>query len=597
MFCKYNYMPASSTNDIKNDILAILTGETNVNNLSQSCVKSNSLIVKTQNTPAGWEQMNTKQVSINESTITTSAYWKDVTFGLGNFFMCGPASTNAAGTFLQYSADGSKWTVLNSLPSAPWSKILYNGNDLNPLFVAIAGGDSGSSLVAASSTDGKLWVQRALPVSQSWGTLAFRPGASPLWLALPKETGSAVGAISSDGTTWTQIALPISMSATGAVYDGEVFWITTYSTTLLYKFNGTTWTGVTLPGGQYYSDITYGNGTLVLTPHEQISTNATLVSINKGLTWVSVTLPETTYWRRVIFTGTMFIAGAGGSHITNTFAISYNGIDWFSSLKTITSTYYRDMAFGNNVVCIAPGNGSLLVPVISFDSTTLKALNEDSVSYKYINVDIKQSKLLIRSAELFGNLSTINLCKNSNSLLHAQQVDVVNGGIIFIGASERYVLCLSYKPSTSSYGSSSYGSFSGVVEFSRDDIWSTTYPAHAFISSNDFSTCYVPRTKSSIDSDVKDELAFLSLQPNIAITKQILSNIGDIPQHLSVDLRLSNTATYTYTVLGGIVLGGIKRTTDGFSITADEVIINNETYFVMSGGTSNPNFRLLIPKF
>lgn len=596
MFCKYNYAAGAEINNIKNDIVKILTGETVVNNLSSNCIKSNTLIVKKLDTPADWVIDPSAPANINEYTTSSGVYWKDVTFGLGYFFMCGISSSSAAGNFLQFSADGQSWTALNSLPSALWSKILYNNNNSSPLFVAISGGAVGNSSIAATSNDGKVWTQRALPVAQQWGSLAFRSGASPLWLALPKYVASTVGATSIDGITWTQITLPISMVATGITCDGSNFWVTTYNSTSIYKYNGTTWTAVPTAAGLYFSDIAYGNDALVLTPHEASNESKTLISTNGGLTWVTVTLPAQSYWCRIIFNGTMFFAVGGGNvQQSNCFAFSKNGVDW--TLIRFTTTYYwLGLAFGNKTVCVCPGL-SVLSPVVSYDSITLKSLNADGSSYKYINLDIKINRLFIRTAELFYDSITFNLCKNSDALTHAQQIDSVNGGVLFIGASNRYFLCLSYKPSANYYGSSSYGSFCGVVEFSKDDLWAGTYPSYAFLSSNDLSLVYVPRTKSSIESDVTGSLAVLALQPTMAMTKQILNTVGSIPQHASTDLRISNTTSYTYTVLGGVILGGIKRTTDSFSITADEVVIDDDTYFVMSGGTTNPALRILMPKF
>jgi hypothetical protein len=592
MWAKYAYQAGASKENVRADVVKILTGTTQVAALSSDCVKSNSLIISAADSPAGWLATGEDNAFIYEGA-SGNFQWRDVCFGNGLFLATGCAPAGGASTLLYSSSDGFTWTARNTLPNATWSRIEYNGNDAAPLFVAIAGNDGGVSTIAASSVDGLTWTARTLPANQTWGTLAYRSGASPLWLALPRATASAIGAISTDGLTWTQIALPGSTSYTGAIWNGSFFWVTT-SSGLLYKFNGSTWTAVTLPVTQGLSDIAFGGGSLVILPHEAAWSKVALVSRNSGASWGMVELPNG-LWRRIIFTGSSFVAI---SKSTGAIAFSVDGLVWVS--KFMAAGYEcHGLAAGKSVVCTAvySSSGSNVMPVINFNSDNLKALNDDGTSYKYVNVDVTPSAVVIRAAESMGFHTLSNLCYLSDSMTRAQQLDLTVGGILFLGASARYLLALSYKPATLAYGSSGYGSFCGVVEFSRDDVWNTNYPPFAWLSSNDFAACYTPRMKNGIDTDAKGAQAFLSLQPYISMSKQILDVSGNIPLHASVDLRLSNTASFTYTVLGGVVLGELKRTTDSFSITGDETIINSKSFFVMSGGTSNATFRLLMPKF
>ena len=53
MYASYFYTAGATETDVFNDIIAILTGETDVNNLSASCDKTNTQI-KTDYSPSGW---------------------------------------------------------------------------------------------------------------------------------------------------------------------------------------------------------------------------------------------------------------------------------------------------------------------------------------------------------------------------------------------------------------------------------------------------------------------------------------------------------------------------------------------------------------
>lgn len=55
MFARYEYKAGSLVADVVNDIVALLTGTTDVALLSASCIKENSSIISDVTRPAGWE--------------------------------------------------------------------------------------------------------------------------------------------------------------------------------------------------------------------------------------------------------------------------------------------------------------------------------------------------------------------------------------------------------------------------------------------------------------------------------------------------------------------------------------------------------------
>ena len=59
MFSKYTYKPSSTLSNVYADIVAIITGETNIANLSSDCDQLNSNILST--TASGWSTNGTNQ--------------------------------------------------------------------------------------------------------------------------------------------------------------------------------------------------------------------------------------------------------------------------------------------------------------------------------------------------------------------------------------------------------------------------------------------------------------------------------------------------------------------------------------------------------
>ncbi|GAB6066015.1 hypothetical protein JCM9492_11070 [Aquifex pyrophilus] len=74
MYASYFYVAGASEADVLNDIVAILAGETNVNNLSNSCDKTNTQI-KTDYSPSGW----TLEGKSTSQAVLSSPHTQDTT--------------------------------------------------------------------------------------------------------------------------------------------------------------------------------------------------------------------------------------------------------------------------------------------------------------------------------------------------------------------------------------------------------------------------------------------------------------------------------------------------------------------------------------
>lgn len=412
---------------------------------------------------------------------------------------------------------------------------------------------------------------------------------------------------SPDGITWTARTLPLSVAVAGIAWNGTVFCAVCgaigASNVALTSPDGITWTQRTLPQSLYWSDIEWNGTVFVALAGGNSPTNICATSPD-GITWTQRVMPVATYWRKIKWNGVIFLAIAGGATNTSIYATSPDGITW-TQRDCYTNWFWRGIAWSGSqwaIVGHAPGNPGpyCLLGAASLYNKTIKALNADGTSYKYANIDLSQAVVQLRSAETIGADNIVNLCYNSDAIAKSQRLDLANGGIIYLAATARYLYLLSYLTSGATFGSSGAGNFSGVQELSRDDPWNVApYPTHVSVQSDIMTStgAFAPYVKSAIGVNSYGASAVLTLQPNYAMAKQILNAAGLAPIHSAVDLRYSNTANFTYTLLGGLMLGGVKRTTDSFGVSTDETVIGSATYVVFSGGAGNPSFRFLVPKF
>ena len=115
----------------------------------------------------------------------------DLTYGNGRFVAIAGGQFGAVSTVAAYSIDnGVTWTASAQglTISQNWTRIRYGQG----LFFAVASG----SAIGASSPDGVVWTQRAMPATSNWSALIFgNPSKQPLWAAVSNTNGTVGGTL------------------------------------------------------------------------------------------------------------------------------------------------------------------------------------------------------------------------------------------------------------------------------------------------------------------------------------------------------------------------------------------------------------------
>ena len=135
---------------------------------------------------------------------TTTGTYSSITYGNGVFVAI---TTGAQAT--AWTANGNTWTAGGNLPSSTtWTSVAYG----NGRFVAIA---SGGRSVAYSLDNAVSWKlsPAGLPSSQTWSKVVYGQG---VFLAIAQ--GTTVCATSPDGVLWTERAMPSSTNWKGAAF-------------------------------------------------------------------------------------------------------------------------------------------------------------------------------------------------------------------------------------------------------------------------------------------------------------------------------------------------------------------------------------------
>jgi hypothetical protein len=256
------------------------------------------------------------------------------------------------GPYLDPPSDGTVLTPAvvsaskGTLPGAlNWSSIAWNGT----VFCTVAFGSS----VAATSTDGLTWVQRALPVSANWSAIAWNGSVFCAVTNGPFDNngnGSTIAATSPDGITWTQRTLSSAGGWRSISWDGTNFCVVgkgpsgSPTADVMTSPTGTTWTthagalpqqngiesdwvAVGSNGTGLFcalSDATYaavGGGGASF----QITNSIVASSSDHGVTWTQRTFPITSLASTAIgWNGSIFSAiGAGQFSATSPDAINW----------------------------------------------------------------------------------------------------------------------------------------------------------------------------------------------------------------------------------------------------------------------------------
>jgi hypothetical protein len=282
--------------------------------------------------------------NFSSTTLPTSAYWRDVTFGNNTFVTINQSNTTAA-----YSTNGTTWNSSTLANSNSNNAIAYGAG----LFVTLGW----SSTTTNYSSNGTTWTagtSATAGTNYNYG-MCFANGkfVSP-------AASSTSGLTSTNGTTWSTFTLPSTSSWFTICGGGGYFFTADGSSgnTGAYSTNGTTWTAVTLPSsisGWYGSAMNSSGQAIAVTT---TPTTTGLYSPDGGKTWGAMTLPA--------------LAGINGSYK----ATWYNGLFLVTSLSNI---FYSTNGITWSTVSnsASTGQGSVVMGTIS---TTQYAMYVDSSS-------------------------------------------------------------------------------------------------------------------------------------------------------------------------------------------------------------------------
>ena len=308
-------------------------------------------VVQFSNT-AGGNFIMTNAGRVGIST-TSPAYTLDVT-----------GDVNLTGTFRQNGAPyiGSQWTGTSAIyfagnvgigTTTPSQKLHVAAGNVyvqettasvlvNRLYVAIQ--DGGYTSIAASSTDGFTWTQRALSHVAYWRVVTVNP-VTGVFVALASDASS-----STDGINWTQRAMPQSTSWAGLACNtntGIFSAVSENSGYSAYSTNGITWVaGGTIFGGNDYNwqamAVNPNTGIFVAVCFAGPGPTTVAASSADGINWVQRTMPASQEWRAVTCnptTGVFVAVGALNFGSTTVAASSADGINWVQ--RTIPNGLWR----------------------------------------------------------------------------------------------------------------------------------------------------------------------------------------------------------------------------------------------------------------
>jgi len=266
---------------------------------------------------------------------------------------------------------------------------------------------------------------------------------------------------------------------------------------------------------------------------------------------------------------------------------------------------------------IAAGWGVYDANTGTSNQQVLRAKNADGTTYKYLMLDFSTANflktLVYESWDAGANTGT-NLATLSDVQANGQQLNVTNGGTIFIGVAPTYAIFFS-KLSTGVYGCSTGYAPSGIVERTRAAGWDTSaaaYPPYVYMNLYHMglatqvlttSNLFAPRLKGQ-SADVLTTAAFLF--PTIEFG--FLSNFkGSVPtvrcfgtdlswKHFMHEVGLSN---FTQGLKAGKLLS-IYLTTKDWGAAEDVVTYGGYNYFIMTESTNvgtGTGLRLAVPQY
>ena len=419
-------------------------------------------------------------------TLPTSTTWSSIAFGNGRFVAIAQYTRNAA-----YSIDGGTTWVASpaGLPSAEaWTSVSYGQG----LFVAVGGIPGYSTSICATSPDGVVWTERAMPSSSNWNDVVFgNPGNDPLWVAVSNTSGTIASSINTGATpigrarvfsntvTEIRIAEPGSGFSRGSVTATAVTTnvITANNTENLANLQPVEFIGCGASG--LSENVTYyviGSTIVANTSFKVASTLAnaalgTAVTLNTttGLTGsyrakptVTITDPNSTRTaplRARMGTGVLgnpTFTNRGTNNATATSAATgdgYSDIYQASSFINVTNVYSAPLAGSNVTFASIPGVFYKLVQVNnisgapgSYTATfqinpALTVLNAPAHT-ELITTKLKYSQVRLTGHDFLyigtGNVAQTNYpYVNISTAVQSQQTNSSGGGRVFFTSTDQ----------------------------------------------------------------------------------------------------------------------------------------------------------------
>lgn len=490
MYTKYVYSSAQTVTNLQADLVALLTGETNVNNLSSGCDKVNTSITAT--TAAGWAVHDGAPPPMLNAWGLTSTLPQALTYNSIAYSSSLSRFVCVSNTIAMYSSDGVIWNNIGTFPAIMGKSVCWSP-ELG-MFLAVGNTVANAATnIAASSPDGITWTQRTLPYTQTWTSVCWSPFLNR-FVAVSSSNWNSV-AYSSNGIDWYGAAIA-NYTWLSVCWSEELhlFVAVANANNIAYSSNGTTWNTTTAPTSFNWTNVIWGgkSGIFMATPSSGSNTSYYATSVN-GVDWVMRLFPAMTNC-----TSLAWIPELGYFYVfttSTTYYFSIDGITWSSGTLATANKYGVAYSYSLGILATISTDAKFEI-CRSSPAKILKAPVSDTANYKYAELSVGTAVLFLSAYETWDNTAHAgtNQCYNSNVIgVAALPVLIGTGGTIYVSSSARHIAVF---PSTAS-------SPIGVFETKRQSYWDTPsngYPPYAWVTLT--GPISMPRVLNSLAVDV-----------------------------------------------------------------------------------------------
>ena len=197
------------------------------------------------------------------------------------------------------------------------------------------------------------------------------------YVAVSANFGNAAAASSTDGATWTARTMPSSQTWSNVAYGNNTLVSVSTTDAAATSTNGITWTARTMPSSSGWYSVTFGGGIFAAAG---LSTAAAATSTN-GITWTARTLPSSTTWYSISYGGGVFVVVSN----TTAAASSTDGTTW--TARTLPSTGLSKVTYGGDIFVAVGGTNQAATSTdgITWTARTLPTTSNSWTSVAYGN--------------------------------------------------------------------------------------------------------------------------------------------------------------------------------------------------------------------